>query len=135
MPRKRRPSTPPAPPAPPTPSTLPLPPQIKLNFTSIASISSANTPKPSRTPSKSLAIINTLTPCPKIDMPKSKKPKIEPLVKIVSYNIEFRIYLDEVKRITQAFLVNLPIKVRKTSQQYASFFKEELSLIIKKDSI
>ena len=112
MPRKRRPF---APPTPLTPSALPLPPRIKLNLTSIASISFANTPKPSRTPSKSLAIINTLTPCPKIDMPKSKKPKIEPLVKIVSYNIEFRIYLDEVKRITQAFLVNLLIRVRKTS--------------------
>ena len=110
MPRKRRPSTPlapptPAPPAPPAPR-----PRIKLNLTDIASISSASTPRPS----KSLAIISTLTTYPKIDMPKSKKPKIEPLVKIVSYSIEFRIYLDKVKRITQAFLVNLPISVRKT---------------------
>ena len=112
MPRKRRPF---APLAPLTPFALPLPPRIKLNLTSIASISSANTPKPSRTPSKSPAIISTLTPCPKIDMLKSKKPKIEPLIKTVSYSIEFRIYLDKVKRIMQAFLVNLPIRVRKTS--------------------
>jgi hypothetical protein len=99
MPRKRRPFTPLAPLAPLTPFTLLLPLQIKLNLTSIASILSANTPKPSRIPSKSLAIISTLTPCPKIDVPKSKKLKIEPLVKIVSYSIKFRIYLNEVKRI------------------------------------
>ena len=112
MPRKRRPFAPLAPLAP-----LAPPPQlrIKLNLTNIASISFANTLKPSRTPSKSLALISTLTPCPKIDVPKSKKPKIEPPVKIISCSIEFRIYLDEVKRITQAFLVNLLISVRKTS--------------------
>ena len=90
MPRKRRPFTPLA------PSTLPLLPQIKLNLTSIAFISFANTPKPS----KSLTLISTLTPCPKIDVPKSKKPKIEPPVKIISYSIKFRIYLNKVKRIT-----------------------------------
>ena len=111
MPRKRRPF---APLAPLTPSTLLLLPRIKLNLTSIAFISSANTLKPSRTPSKSLAIISTLTPCLEIDVPKSKKPKIEPLVKTISYSIKFRIYLDEVKKITQAFLVNLLIRVRKT---------------------
>ena len=118
MPRKRRPFTPLAPLAPLaplTPSTLLLLLRIKLNLTSIAFILSANTLKLSYIPSKSLAIISTLTPCPKIDMLKSKKPKIEPLIKTVSYSIEFRIYLDEVKRITQAFLVNLLIKVRKTS--------------------
>jgi hypothetical protein len=112
MPRKRRPF---APLAPLTPFTLLLLPRIKLNLTSIAFISFANTPKPSRTPFKSLAIISTLTPCPKIDMLKSKKPKIEPLIKTISYNIEFRIYLNKVKRITQAFLVNLLIRARKTS--------------------
>jgi hypothetical protein len=114
MPRKRRPSTPLTPLAL-TPSTLLLLPQIKLNLTSIAFILSANTLKLSYIPSKSLAIISTLTPCPKIDVLKSKKPKIEPLVKIVSCSIKFRIYLDKVKRITQAFLVNLPIRVHKTS--------------------
>jgi len=111
MPLKRYPF---APLTPLTPFALLLLLQIKLNLTSIAFILFANTLKPSRTPSKSLAIISTLTTYPKIDMPKSKKPKIEPLVKIVSCNIEFRIYLDEVKRITQAFLVNLLIRVRKT---------------------
>ena len=95
MPRKRRPSTPLAPF---TPFASPLP-RIKLNFTSIAFILFANTPKLSRTPSRSLTLISTLTPCPKIDILKSKKPKIEPPVKIVSYNIEFYIYLNEVKRI------------------------------------
>ena len=120
MPRKRRPSTPPAPsaPAPPTPR-----PRIKLNLTNIASISFANTPKPSSIPSRSLTLISTLTLYPKIDMLKSKKakskkleikPTLTPLVKIVSYSIEFRIYLNKVKRITQAFLVNLLIRVRKT---------------------
>jgi len=95
MPRKRRPSTPltpltPAPPIPPAPWL-----QIKLNLTDIASILFASTPRPS----KSLTLISTLMPCPKIDMLKTKKPKIEPLVKIVSYSIEFRIYLNKVKRI------------------------------------
>jgi hypothetical protein len=57
---------------------------------------------------------------PKSKKAKSKKLEIEltptptPPVKIVSCNIEFRIYLDEVKRITQAFLVNLLVRVRKT---------------------
>jgi hypothetical protein len=87
-------------------------------------------------------------PCPKIDVPKSKKakskkPEIEPTptptptppVKTVSCSIEFRIYLDEVERITQAFLINLLVEVRKTGQQYASFFKEELASMVKKDSI
>ena len=95
MPRKRRPSAPlappiPAPPAPPAPR-----PRIKLNLTDIAFILSASTLKPS----KSLTLISTLTPCPEIDVPKTKKPKIEPPVKTVSYSIEFYIYLDEVKRI------------------------------------
>jgi hypothetical protein len=113
MPRKRRPFAP-LTPLTPTPSTLLLLPRIKLNLTSIAFILFANTPKPSYIPSRSLAIIGTLTPCFEIDVPKSKKPKIEPLVKIVSCSIEFRIYLDEVKRITQAFLVDLLVGVRKT---------------------
>jgi hypothetical protein len=43
--------------------------------------------------------------------------------------------LDEVERITQAFLVDLPVGVRKTGQQYASFFEEELASMIEKDSI
>lgn len=43
--------------------------------------------------------------------------------------------MDEVERITQAFLVDLPIGVRKTGQQYALFFEEELALMIEKDSI
>ena len=120
--RKRRPSTPPTPfaLAPPAPR-----PRIKLNLTNIASISSASTPKPSSIPSKSPTLIGILTPCPEIDVLKSKKAKskkleIEPTptptppVKTVSYSIEFRIYLDEVKRITQAFLVNLLVRVRKT---------------------
>ena len=95
MPRKRRPSTPLAPPTP-APLTPPAPrPQIKLNLTDIASISSANTPRPSKSPT----LISTLTPCLKIDVPKTKKPKIEPPVKTVSYSIKFRIYLDKVKRI------------------------------------
>ena len=93
MPQKRCPF------APFTPFALLLLLQIKLNLTNIASISFANTPKPSYTPFKSLALISTLTPCFKIDVPKSKKPKIEPPVKIVSYSIEFRIYLNKVKRI------------------------------------
>ena len=131
MPRKRYPFAPlvPLTPVPLAPLALRL--QIKLNLTDIASILSASTPRPS----KSLTLISTPTPCPKIDVPKTKKPKIEPPVKIVSCSIEFRIYLDEVERITQAFLVDLPIGVRKTSQQYASFFEEELALIIEKDSI
>ena len=65
MPRKRRPSTPPA------PSTLAPPaprPRIKLNLTNIASISFANTPKPSSIPSRSLTIIGTFTPCPEIEL-------------------------------------------------------------------
>ena len=111
MPRKRRPSTPLAPPIPAPPAPLALRPQIKLNLTDIASILSASTLRPS----KSLTLISTLTPCLKIDVPKTKKPKIEPPVKTVSCSIEFCIYLDKVKRITQAFLVNLPISVRKTS--------------------
>jgi hypothetical protein len=82
MPRKRRPFTPLAPLM---PFALPLP-QIKLNLTNIASILSANTLKLSHTPSRFLALISMFTPCPKIDMPKSKKPKIEPLVKIISYS-------------------------------------------------
>ena len=75
--------------------------------------------------SKSFTLISTLMPCLKIDVPKSKKakskkleielmPMLMPLVKIVSCSIEFYIYLDKVKRITQAFLVNLLIRVRKT---------------------
>jgi hypothetical protein len=117
MPRKRRPFAPLAPLAPLAlmPFALLLLPRIKLNLTSIAFILFANTLKLSYIPFKSLAIISTLTPCLKIDILKSKKPKIEPLVKIVSYSIEFYIYLDEVKRITQAFLVNILIRVRKTS--------------------
>ena len=120
MPRKRRPFTPLAPFA---LAPLALRPRIKLNLTNIASISSANTPKPSSIPSKSLTLISTLTPCPKIDVPKSKKAKskkleieltLTPPVKTISCSIEFRIYLDEVKRITQAFLVNLLVRVRKT---------------------
>ena len=110
MPRKRRPFAPLAPLTPAPLAPLAPRPRIKLNLTDIASISSANTLRPF----KSLTLISTLTPCPKIDMLKTKKPKIEPPVKIVSYSIEFRIYLDKVKRITQAFLVNLPISVRKT---------------------
>jgi len=43
-------------------------PRIKLNLTNIASISSANTPKPSSIPSKSLTLISTLTPCPEIEL-------------------------------------------------------------------
>ena len=95
MPRKRRPSTPLAPLTPALLAPLALRPRIKLNLTDIASISFASTPRPS----KSLTLISTLTPCLKIDVPKTKKPKIEPPVKTVSYSIEFRIYLDEVKRI------------------------------------
>ena len=95
MPRKRRPFAPLAPPTPAPPAPLAPRPRIKLNLTDIASISSANTLRPF----KSLTLISTLTPCPEIDMPKTKKPKIEPLVKIVSCSIEFRIYLDKVKRI------------------------------------
>ena len=49
----------PAPPAPPAPR-----PRIKLNLTDIASISSASTPRPS----KSLTLISTLTPCPEIEL-------------------------------------------------------------------
>ena len=107
MPRKRRPSTPLAPLAPLAPLTplVPAPrPRIKLNLT-------ANTLRLSNIP---FTFTSTLTPCPKIDMLKSKKLKIGkleieltlmltpplPPVKIVSYSIEFRIYLDEVKRIT-----------------------------------
>ena len=115
MPRKHRPSTPLAPFAPLAPLILAPRLQIKLNFTT-------STPRLSSIPF-------ILTPCPKIDMLKSKKLKIgkleieltptltppPPPVKIVSCSIEFRIYLDEVKRITQAFLVNLLIRVRKTS--------------------
>ena len=108
--RKRRPFTPLAPLIPAPLAPLAPRPQIKLNLTDIASILFASTLKPS----KSLTLISTLTPCPEIDMPKTKKPKIEPPVKTISCSIEFRIYLDEVKRITQAFLVNLPISVRKT---------------------
>jgi len=95
MPRKRYPFAPlvPLTPVPLAPLALRL--QIKLNLTDIASILSASTPRPS----KSLTLISTLTPCPEIDVPKTKKPKIEPPVKIVSCSIEFRIYLDEVKRI------------------------------------
>jgi hypothetical protein len=124
MPRKRRPFTPLAPF---TLAPLALHPQIKLNLTNIAFISSANTLKPSSIPSKSLTLISTLTPCPKIDMLKSKKAKskkleieltltltLTPPVKIVSCNIEFRIYLNKVKRIMQAFFINLLIRVRKT---------------------
>ena len=95
MPRKRRPF---APLAPLTPFALLLP-RIKLNLTSIAFILSANTFKLSRTPSKSLTLISMLMPYFEIDMPKSKKPKIEPPVKIISYSIEFRIYLNKVKKI------------------------------------
>jgi hypothetical protein len=88
--------------------------QIKLNLTNIAFISFANTLKLSSIPSKSLTLISTLTPYLKIDVPKSKKakskkleieptltptPTLMPLVKIVSCSIEFRIYLDKVKRI------------------------------------
>ena len=96
MPQKRYPFAPLAPliPAPLTP--LALRPRIKLNLTDIASILFASTLKPS----KSLTLISTLTPCPKIDVLKTKKPKIAPPVKIVSYSIEFCIYLDKVKRIT-----------------------------------
>jgi hypothetical protein len=43
--------------------------------------------------------------------------------------------LDEVERITQAFLVDLPVGVRKTGQQYASFFEEELASMVEKDLI
>jgi hypothetical protein len=120
MPRKRYPFTPPIPFA---LAPLTLYPQIKLNFTNIAFISSANTLKLSSIPFKSFTLISTLTLYPKIDMLKSKKakskkleikPTLTPLVKIVSYSIEFRIYLNKVKRITQAFLVNLLIRVRKT---------------------
>ena len=110
MPRKRRPSTPLAPPIPAPPAPLALRPQIKLNLTDIASILSASTLRPS----KSLTLISTLTPCLKIDVLKSKKPKIKPLIKTISCSIEFYIYLDKVKEITQAFLVNLPIRIRKT---------------------
>ena len=111
MPQKRRPSAPPAPLTPAPLAPLAPRPRIKLNLTDIASISSANTLRPF----KSLTLISTLTPCLEIDVPKTKKPKIEPPVKTISCSIEFRIYLDKVKRITQAFLVNLPISVRKTS--------------------
>ena len=95
MPRKRRPFAPLAPLTPAPLAPLAPRPRIKLNLTDIASISSANTLRPF----KSLTLISTLTPCPKIDMLKTKKPKIEPPVKIVSYSIEFCIYLDKVKRI------------------------------------
>jgi hypothetical protein len=111
--QKRRPFIPLAPLAPLMPFTLLLLLQIKLNLISIAFILFANAFKLSCIPFKSFAIINMLTPCPKIDMLKSKKLKIEPLIKIISYNIEFYIYLNKVKRITQAFFVNLLIRVRK----------------------
>ena len=119
MPRKHCPFTPLAPLAPPPPSTLQ--PRIKLGLTNISSILSTSTLKPSNIPSKPFS----LTSCPKIDIPKSKKAKIGkleieptppplPPAKIISYSIEFHIYLDKVKRITQAFLVNLLIRVYKT---------------------
>ena len=117
MPRKRRPF---APLAPLTPFALLLP-QIKLNFTNIASLSASTL-----RPFKSLTLTSTLTPCFEIDVPKSKKAKIKkleikltplplPLTKTISYSIKFCIYLNIVKSITQAFLINFPISVRKTS--------------------
>ena len=80
--------------------------QIKLNFTNIAFILFINTFKLF----KSFTLINTLTPCFKIDVLKLKKAKIKkleikltplplPLAKIISYNIKFYIYLNKVKRI------------------------------------
>jgi hypothetical protein len=118
MPRKRCPFAPLAPLAPLTPLVLAPRLRIKLNLTT-------NTLRPSNIP---FIFIFTLTPCPKIDVLKSKKPKIGkleikltptltpplPPVKTISYSIEFRIYLDEVKRIMQAFLINLLVRVCKT---------------------
>jgi hypothetical protein len=54
----------------------------------------------------------------KLEIELTLMPMLMPLlllVKTISYSIEFYIYLDKVKRIMQAFLINLLVRVCKTS--------------------